>query len=510
MSKPLVECIPNFSEARRPEVVEAIIASIKGVPEIYLLDHSSDLDHNRTVITFAGPPVSVEQAAFLGIQKAAELIDLNHHSGTHPRIGATDVVPFVPLSGMEMEECVQMARRLGERVGNELNIPVYLYEEAATRADRVNLENNRRGQFEGLKVEIENNPDRKPDFGPSRLGTAGATVIGARNPLIAFNVYLSTQDTSVAKAIAKTIRQSSGGYKFIKALGMLVDGRAQVSINFTNFHQTSLFRVVETIRREAQRYGVLIHHSELIGLIPGEALFDSAAWYLQMDAFHPDQVLENRLFAARGEPQESSDFLEALSDGTPVPGGGSAAAYAGAMGAALVAMVARLTIGKKKYMDVEPQMVEILKFAEQLRNDLKCAVEEDAAAFNAILQAFKLPKDTADEQSVRLQEIDAAMLKAAQVPLLTAEKAVKVIALAEQCVARGNLNTISDAATAASLGRAALSSAGYNVFINVNGLSNKETGMPLLSQLASLEEKAVILERDLQKSFQDRGGLPPR
>jgi glutamate formiminotransferase/formiminotetrahydrofolate cyclodeaminase len=507
MSTPLIECIPNFSEARRPEVVEAILAAITGVPEVSLLNHSSDNDHNRTVVTFAGPPAAVEEAAFRGIQKAAELIDLDQHSGSHPRLGATDVVPFVPLSGVEMAECVQMARRLGERVGAELNIPVYLYEEAATRPERVNLEDVRRGQYEGLKAEIESNPQRLPDFGPPRLGPAGATVIGARHPLVAYNVYLTSDDVSIAKAIAKAMRASSGGFRFVKGLGMLVDGRAQVSMNLTNFRQTPVYRVVEAIRREAARYGVSIHHSELIGLIPGEALLDSAAWYLQLDGFQPDQVLENRLYAAQAGPSTGPGFLDSLAAGTPTPGGGSSAAYAGAMGAALVAMVARLTVGKKKYAEVESQMTEILKQAERLRRELTAAVDEDAAAFEAILAAFKLPKETGEQQSARNEAIEQATLTAARVPLATAERAVKVMALAERCVALGNLNAISDGASAAAMAKAALISAGYNVRININGLGDKHAGDLLLAQLTMLEDKAAKLEQDVRKTMVERGGL---
>lgn len=507
MPTPLVECIPNFSEARRPEVVEAIVAAITSVPEISLLNHSSDNDHNRSVITFAGPPLAVEEAAFRGIQKAAELIDLNQHTGSHPRLGATDVVPFVPLSGVEMAECVQIARRLGERVGKELNIPVYLYEEAASRPDRVNLEDIRRGQYEGLKAEIETDPERKPDFGPAHLGPAGATVIGARHPLVAYNVYLTTDDVSIAKAIAKAMRHSSGGFRFVKGLGMLVEGRAQVSMNLTNFRQTPVHRVVEAIRREAARYGVSIHHSELIGLIPGEALTDAAAWYLQLDDFHPEQVLENRLYAAQSGPATGPGFLDSLAAGTPAPGGGSAAAYAGAMGAALVAMVSRLTVGKKKYVEVEAQMTEILAQAERLRHDLTAAIAEDAAAFEAILAAFKLPKETGDQQAARTAAIEAATLKAAQVPLATAEKAVKAMALAERCAALGNLNAISDAACAAALCRAALTGAGYNVRANVNALADKHAGESLLAQLAELENKAAKLEKEVRKTLKERGGL---
>ncbi len=266
MPNPLIECIPNFSEARRPEVVEEIVASITAVNGIILLDRHSDLDHNRTVVTYIGAPVAVEEAAFKAIQTAGRLIDLDNHTGEHPRIGATDVVPFVPISGLGMPECVEIAKRLGKRVADELGIPVYLYEEAATRPERQNLENIRRGQYEGLKAEIEKDPERKPDFGPTRLPKAGATVIGARFPLIAYNVYLTTDDVSIAKKIAKTVRFSGGGLRYVKGMGVLVDGRAQVSMNLTNYLGTPIPQAVELVRREAARYGVDIHHCELVGL----------------------------------------------------------------------------------------------------------------------------------------------------------------------------------------------------------------------------------------------------
>ena len=296
MTQSLVECIANYSDARRPEVVEAIMGAITGVAGVRLLDRHSDIDHNRTVFTFVGEPQAVEEAAFRSIAKAAELINLDQHTGEHPRIGATDVVPFVPISGVSMADCVAMARRLGRRVGDELGIPVYLYEEAATRPERQNLENIRRGQYEALKIEMGVNPERDPDFGPRRVGPAGATVIGARQPLIAFNVYLTTDDLSIAKKIAKTVRHSSGGFRYVKALGVLVEGRAQVTMNLTNYHGTPVALVVEAIRREAARYGVAIHHTELVGLIPQEALVDAAVWYLQLDQFEKNQILESRLY----------------------------------------------------------------------------------------------------------------------------------------------------------------------------------------------------------------------
>ena len=502
MPTPLVECIPNFSEARRPEVVEAIARALTSVPGVTLLDRHSDSDHNRTVLTYLGAPAAVEEAAFRAIKKAAELINLDEHTGTHPRIGATDVVPFVPISGIGMDECVAMALRLGERVGRELGIPVYLYEEAATRSEHVNLENIRRGQYEALKAEMGTNPERDPDFGPQRVGPAGATVIGARHPLIAYNVYLTTDDLSIAKAIAKKIRQSSGGLPCVKALGMLVDGRAQVSMNLTNFRQTPVRRVVEEIRKEARQYKVKIHHSELVGLIPQEALVGAAVEELQLEDFQPDQILENRLSDVGG-----ATFLDELAAATAAPGGGSAAAYAGAMSAALVAMVARLTVGRKKYAAVEAQMNEILNQAERLRRDLTALVEEDSAAFEGVMAAFKLPKEAPKQQEERLAAIESATLTAAWVPLTTAQMALSAMALAERCAALGNTNAISDAAAAVAIGHAALTSAGINVRTNVSSLSDPAAGEELLAKLSSLEKKAVRLERETHKSLQERGGL---
>ncbi|HTX92147.1 MAG TPA: glutamate formimidoyltransferase [Anaerolineales bacterium] len=508
MPNPLVECIPNFSEARRPEVVESILSAIRAAG-VTVLDHHSDSDHNRTVITYVGPPAKVEAAAFRAIKTAAKLIDLNHHTGTHPRIGATDVVPFVPISGVSMEECVAMARRLGERVAKELDIPVYLYEEAAAQPERVNLENIRRGQYEGLKAEIETHPERKPDFGPACLGPAGATVIGARHPLVAYNVYLTTGDVTIAKAIAKKIRASSGGMPSVKALGMLVEGKAQVSMNLTNFHQTSVANAVEAIRKEAKTYKVKIDHSELVGLIPQEALIESAVAYLQLNGFQPDQILEHRLYEAnaQGGAEGSPSFLDELAAATPTPGGGSAAAYTGAMGAALVAMVARVTIGKKKYAAVEAQMNEIMNQAERLRRELTEAVSEDSAAFEEVMAAFKLSKENPKQQMARAAAIESATLAAAQVPLAVAQRAVTVMALAERCVALGNLNAISDAASAAALAHAALTSAGYNVRTNISGLTDRTGGESLMTQLHALEKKAARIEKDVQKSVQERGGL---
>ena len=510
---PLIECIPNFSEARRPEVIDQIVAAIQSVSDVKLLDRSSDLDHNRTVLTLAGSPVGVEEAAFRAIKTAAELIDLNAHTGEHPRIGATDVVPFVPLSGATMEDCIAIAQRLGERVGKELNIPVYLYEAAAMRPERANLENIRKGQYEGLKTEIESDPERKPDYGPSKLPKAGATVIGARNPLIAFNVYLTTDDASVAKKIAKAVRHSTGGLRYVKGLGLLVDGRAQVSMNLTNFHETPIARVVEFVRREAQRYGVNIHHCELVGLIPQEALLDAAVWYTQLDAFSPEQILESRLFSSPSAVStptqpESASFIEQLAAPTPTPGGGSAGAYAGAMGAALVAMVAGVTIGKKKYEDVEAEMQAIRVVAENLRKELTQAADDDASSFEVLMATFKMPKENEEQKVARGAAIIKATLNAANVPLHVAEESVKVMELALKCAKSANANAISDAMSGFAMARAALTAAGYNVRVNIQSLGEvSSSGGRMLKELMDLESKAERLEKEIRAVMKERGGI---
>jgi glutamate formiminotransferase len=276
-------------------VIQAIVAAMTHAGDVQLLDVQSDVDHNRTVVTLIGPPQPIAKAAYRGVAKAAELIDMNTHSGGHPRMGATDVVPFVPVRATSMDECVELAHQLGQRVGAELEIPVYLYEAAAIRPERRNLANVRRGEFEGLKHEIGTNLDRAPDYGPSAMGKAGATAVGARPPLIAFNVYLNTSEVGPAKAIAKAVRHSSGGLRYVKAIGLVVEGQAQVSMNLIDHRLTPIHRVVELIRAEASRYGLLVTHTEVVGLLPAQSLIDAALSYLQLHSFSTDQVLENRL-----------------------------------------------------------------------------------------------------------------------------------------------------------------------------------------------------------------------
>lgn len=509
MPKSLVECIPNFSEARKPEVIEKIVAAIQSVPGVQVLDRHSDLDHNRTVITLVGDPAAAEEAAFRAIKTASELINLDEHIGAHPRIGATDVVPFVPISGLTMADCINMAKRLGQRVGSELSIPVYLYEEAASCPERQNLENIRKGQYEGLKVDILENPDRKPDFGPAKLGTAGATVIGARAPLIAFNIYLTTNDLSIAQKIAKAMRNSSGGFRYIKAMGVIVDERAQVSMNMTNFKHTPLARVVEAVRREAARYGVAIHHSELVGLIPQDALIDAAVWYTQLDGFKVDQLLENRLFDSTqaGSDQKAVDFLDQLASADPTPGGGSAAAYTAASAAALVAMVGRVTLGKKKYAEVETRMQHMIVRAEELRDLLTKAVKEDSASFEKYIQATRLPKETLEEQAIRNAAMEAATVEAAHVPFHTVQLCYEVLELAHTAATLGNLNAISDALSSAHLACAALRSAAANVRINIHSLKDPVPMAAIKEESDRYVQRAADLESQILNVFISRTGM---
>ena len=509
MDRKIVECIPNFSEGINQDVVDKILAVFKAFSSIQVLDHHSDKDHNRTVITFLGSPEEVEEAAFQAIKKAGELIDMDSHAGAHPRIGATDVVPFVPIQNISVQECVQMAERVASRVGNELNIPVYLYEEAARIPERKNLEFIRKGQYEGLKEEIQTDPTRKPDFGPSELGKAGAIVIGAREALIAFNVYLATGDTDIAKKIAKTIRFSSGGLRFVKAMGVLVEGLAQVSMNLTNFNKTSIPQVMEMIRSEAQRFGTVVHHSELVGLIPQKALIDSAVWYLQMDQFSDDQILEYKLEHIGGgsESNQGIEFLDALASQEPTPGGGSAAAFTAAEAAALTAMVGRVTLEKKKYVDVHKEMEELVLQAEELRQSLSKLITEDSEAFERVMRAYKLPKETEEQDQVRQAAIRAATLKAAETPLETCREAVKVMRLAAVAAEKGNKNAITDAGTASLLAIAAISSAGANVRINLQSLTDDEIRAKILDQLENIETETRKLDKEIRLHLKSRSQI---
>jgi glutamate formiminotransferase len=475
----LVECVPNFSEGRDKAKVDAILDAMK-IPGVYLLDREMDSDHNRSVITLVGEREAIQEAAIRGVGKAAELIDLNVHTGAHPRMGAADVVPFIPIDGVTIEDCVVMARHVGEQIWKRYQIPVYLYESAATTPERQNLENIRRGQFEGIRTDIAVNPARRPDFGEARVHpTAGATVVGARKFLIAYNVFLNTPDVDVAKKIAKAVRFSTGGMRFVKGAGFLVRGLAQVSMNLTDFEQTPVHRVFEMVKREAARYGVVPISSEIVGLIPKKALEQTAEWFLQVENFDSSLILENRLAAVIGGKMAVGGlragvepFVEQLAAPTATPGGGSAAAAAAAMSAALATMVASMSRGKKAFLQYESQLSAAIAQLTPLREELKAAIDADAESYNSVMKAYKDSKSSSDEEATQ-SLIDAALKQATEVPLSIAGKAHEIIQITQSLEPITNPNMKSDLTTALALARAAITGALANVEINLASLRDE-------------------------------------
>jgi glutamate formiminotransferase/formiminotetrahydrofolate cyclodeaminase len=470
----LVECVPNFSEGRRREVVEELIQAVASTPGAILLDHEMDPDHNRSVLTFAGEPEPVAEAAFRVAKRASELIDLNHHRGEHPRMGATDVIPFVPVEGVTLDDCAELARRLGRRIGDELRIPVFLYEAAATRPERTSLADVRRGEFEGLRDLIGKDPSRQPDFGPEKIhATAGATAVGARRFLVAFNANLNTSDVRVAKAIAKSIREQSGGLKNVRALGFAIEGgrRAQVSMNLINTEATPIHRVLALVRDEAARHGAAISGCEVVGLIPEYAMLDAAEHALQLESFRRDQVLELRLKRPpTSEGTTVGAFFDQVAAGTPTPGGGTVAAFVGALASCLAVMVANLTIGKKKYVVSDGAMREMKARAEAARRDLLALARADSEAFEAVLRAGRLPQATPTEQATREKALAEAMMGAAKVPLRTAEACLEVAGMAREAARLGNVQAASDAGVAGLMAVAAGQGALLNVEINLKSM----------------------------------------
>jgi glutamate formiminotransferase len=444
---------------------------------VYLLDREMDSDHNRCVITLVGEREPIQEAAIRGVGKAAELIDLNQHQGAHPRMGAADVVPFIPIEGVSVEDCVTMARHVGEEIWKRYQIPVYLYESAATTPERQNLENIRRGQFEGIRDEIATNPARKPDFGDPRVHpTAGATVVGARKFLIAYNVFLNTADVDIAKKIAKAVRFSSGGLRYVKGAGFLVRGLAQVSMNLTDFEQTPIYRVFEFVKREAARYGVSPLSSEIVGLIPKKSLEQAAEWFLQVENFDSSLILENRLSAVMGGKMAVGGlragvepFVEQLAAPTATPGGGSAAAASGAMAAGLATMVATMSRGKKAYLQYEKQLSEAIARLSLLREELKAAIDADAESFNTVMKAYKQAKESAGADGI----IESALRQATGVPLSVAQKAREVAQIAEILKPITNPAMKSDLTTAIALAGAAIEGALANVEINLESIKDQ-------------------------------------
>jgi glutamate formiminotransferase/formiminotetrahydrofolate cyclodeaminase len=428
-------------------------------------------------------------------------IDLTKHSGEHPRMGATDVVPFIPLEGTTMDDCIVLARTLGARVGGELKIPVFLYERAATRPDRENLADVRRGEFEGIREAMaKSDRNRVPDFGPASIHpTAGATAIGARPFLVAYNVYLGDKsNVHVAKDVAKAVRGSSGGLRYVKGLGLEVDGQAQVSMNLVDTERTPLHRAFELVKLEAEARGVSPTWSEIVGLVPERALFDAAARHVQLRNFSTDMVLEHKVRTAVQGGESLSGFVASVAAATPAPGGGSVAAHAGALAAALTQMVTGLTIGRKKYASVEGVMKEAALKASALVTTLGGLVERDAQSYGGVMNAYKLPNEPEHAAKARTNASDDALVGAAQVPLETARACAEVAELAALVGEKGNTNAVSDAGVGALLAEAACRGAVYNVRINVTSMTDKSRGAGLLEEAQQVVARTAKAARAVE------------
>ena len=540
----LVECVPNFSEGRDREKIGAITREIEAVPGVKLLDVDPGASTNRTVVTFIGTPEAVKEAAFRAIAKAAEVIDMRGHKGAHSRIGATDVCPFVPVSGVTMEDCVRLAGELGARVAAELGIPVYLYEAAARKPERRNLAVVRAGEYEGLSEKLK---DRRwaPDFGEAVFNPrSGATVIGAREFLIAYNINLNTRDRKLAHEIALSLRESGrakrdrdgnivrdkrggavklpGRFKEVKSVGWYVEdyGLAQISVNFTNYRVTPVHVVFDEARRLAGKLGLRVTGSELVGLIPKEALLMAGRYYIAKQGkspgvpegelirvavrslglsdvvpFDPDKKIIEYQFREEGAALVAMTlrgFVDELSTDSPAPGGGSVAALCGALSAALSAMVANLTAGKKEYEAARPEMIATAVRAQELKDDLLGAVDRDTTAFNKVMEAFRLPKTTPEQAEEKERAVEEANKEATLVPLEVLEKSVEAVALAKVAAAKGNRNSVSDAGVGGLAGQAAGEGAYYNVLINLSGIKDA-------AFTARVRREAAKLKKSLDK-----------
>jgi glutamate formiminotransferase/formiminotetrahydrofolate cyclodeaminase len=501
----LVECVPNFSEGRRKEVIEAIVTEAKA-RNVKVLDIESDIDHNRSVLTFVGDPQNVKDAALAASAKAIELIDLNTHRGQHPRMGAVDVIPFIPIADVTMDECVQIAREFAAQYAETFKVPVYLYEAAATRPDRRNLADIRKGEFEGLREEIGKNPDKKPDFGPDAIHpTAGATAIGARQILIAYNINLDTSNLDVAKRIAKQIRGKDGGLAAVKALGFELKDRGivQVSMNMVDYKASQLFKAFELVRTLAEQYGVQVLESEIVGLVPTEALTDTAEFYLRLRSFSKNQILERKLAESDSDrliAMSLATFASEVASDRPVPGGGSVSAYSASLAASLVSMVARLTLKRPEHGKDWPVVKQLLTESDKLQRHLLSLVDKDSLSFSALMKAYRLPKESEQEKKARSEEIQSKLRKACAVPLETAQQAGGVMALAKKLAPCANLNALSDLQTAVSLAQAGLSGAAANVAINLAGIKDTQFRREFEEKLHSIEKAA---EKDRSDAFEE-------
>lgn len=547
----LIECVPNFSEGKDKSIIDAITSEISGTDGVKLLDVDPGAATNRTVVTFIGSPEGVKEAAFKAIKKASELIDMRFHKGAHARLGATDVCPFIPVAGVTIEECIKIAQELGQRVAEELKIPVYLYEYAATHPERQNLANIRAGEYEGLSEKLKN-PDWKPDFGkPVFNAKSGATVIGVREFLIAYNVNLNTKDQKLASDIALTIREQGrnkrdaegkfmrdqngepiivpGLLKACKAVGWYIEeyGIAQISINLVNYKITPPHIAFDTVCQEAEKRGLRVTGSELVGLIPRQAMLDAGRYYLlkqgkspgipeedliemainslglnDVAEFDPQKkIIEYQVTELKGPlvKKDLRDFTNELSRESPAPGGGSVSALAGVLASALISMVANLTVGKKNYENVWAEMKETAVQAQSLKDDLLQAIDRDTTAFNAIMDAFRMSQKTTEQKAERDRAVEQATKGACLVPLDVMKKAIEALKITHIIAERGNENAISDAGVAALMALAAVEGAGFNVLINLKSLNDEEFINQMKSEVRSLiyeakQQQAKVLD----------------
>jgi glutamate formiminotransferase/formiminotetrahydrofolate cyclodeaminase len=499
----LVECVPNFSEGRRKDAIDSIVGEAKS-RNVKVLDIESDADHNRSVLTFVGEPEAVKEAALAVSAKAIELIDLNKHQGQHPRMGAVDVIPFVPISDVTMAECVQLAKEFANEFASRFKIPVYLYEEAATRPERRNLADVRKGEFEGLRDEIGKNPDRKPDYGPNTIHpTAGATAIGARQILIAYNVNLATKNLDVAKRIAKQVRGRDGGLSAVKALGFDLKDRGivQVSMNMVDYKASQLFKAFELIKTLAEQQGVGVLESEIVGLVPMEALTDAADFYLRLRNFNKNQVIERRLGESQGNrliDLSLTAFGSEVASEKPVPGGGSVSALAGSLAAGLVGMVSRLTLKKPEQEKHWKVAGEVLAESESLQKSLLLLVDEDSQSFTDLMQAYRLPKLSEEEKLKRVEEIQNKLKGAAEVPLKTAEHTTRVLSSANKLAEFANENALSDLQTAIYLANAGTLGAISNVTINLASIKDEDYKRRLRTKVEAIRKQ---IERETSEAL---------
>lgn len=503
----LVACVPNFSEGRRADVIDRICAALESVEGARLVYRQADPEHHRLDTTVVGSPQAVRRSALAAAAVAVERIDLNRHAGGHPRMGAVDVVPFVPLRGISMDEVVDLARAFGKELAERLDLPVYLYDRAALQPDRTNLAEVRRGEYEGLREAVASG-DRLPDFGPSRLGTAGATAVGARKPLVAFNVYLRGT-AEAAGEIARAVRESGGGMPAVRAIGFEVPDRnaVTVSMNLVDVDVTTPRAVFDRVAELAAERGLDVVSSEIVGLVPETALGPGDEAHLRLEGFDASTQILERLVSGGGVARQAIEgFLDGLGSDSPTPGGGAVAALEGAAGAALISMVARLTVGREAYQEVEETMRGLLAEADAARPAFLTLADRDAESFQAVMAAFAMPKDDDRLRAERSAAIQRAYEGAARVPLEVARRAVGLLDAARIAAESGNANAASDGVSAAYALHAATHSALANVAINAAGLKDEEVARELGAEARELGERADELLAAARAAFVSRVG----